>query len=114
MAKIFGAQLKVSQLVKGKGKEKTAIRPFFPISTVRKPLVDLITEKDKIRILTELPGVEEKNISIKVKKREVTISCEQEDIRYRTRIPLPVQVIPKVHEFTLKNGVLSFSLHRQE
>jgi len=90
---------------------KRPIRPLVVSPGVRKPFVDLIVEADKVTILAELPGVHQEDIKISVSGWEVVISAEHGDVRFHKRILLPVQVVPQVHGFYYRNGVLNFSLY---
>jgi len=92
-------------------------RPFQPIvvgrKTVRQPFVDVIQEGDRLKVYAELPGVEEKDIRIRVSEGEVAISAEHGELNYRRQIPLPGRVYPQIRELSFRNGVLSFSLNRK-
>jgi membrane associated rhomboid family serine protease len=88
-------------------------RPVRPITAPRviTPLVDVLIEDDKVTVLANLPGVEEKDIKVEVSEWEVTLSAEYRDIRFHRRVALPVPVIPEVQSPVYRNGVLSFTLY---
>lgn len=86
------------------------VRPLVVGTQVRRPFVDLMVEDGSLHIVAELPGVRREDIKIQVSRMQMVISAEQGEIRYYTRIPLPTPVIPQIHDFYYRNGVLSFSL----
>jgi len=89
-------------------------RPVRPIVApwVITPLMDILVEDDRVIVLANLPGVEEKDIKIDVSEWEVAVSAEYRDIKFHRRVALPVPVIPKVENVVYRNGVLSFTLYR--
>lgn len=92
-------------------------RPLRPLAVgpqVRKPFVDVMVEKEKVRVLAELPGVKQEDIEIDASELEVLISAGHGEERFHERVLLPVLVFPQVHDFYYKNGVLSFSLYRKK
>jgi|GEM_PF-1089001 membrane associated rhomboid family serine protease len=91
--------------------ERLVERPYV-IPRTRTPIIEALIEVDRVRVVAELPGVEERNISITVSEWEFTISAEGEGVRYYGRAVLPVMVVPKVENLSFKNGVLSFVLYR--
>ncbi len=109
VVKAFGAKIKRRQ--PSAPREKT-VTPFYVSPYIRTPFVDILEEEDRIRIIAELPGVEERDINLTTSRLDVDISAEHGDVRYYRRIVLPVPVIPKVEEFNFKNGVLTFTLYR--
>jgi len=88
------------------------IRPIIVSPYVKTPLVDVILEGDRIRILAELPGVSLEDIRIAVTSWDVTISAERGDIRFYRHIILPAPAVPQIEDLTYHNGVLSFTLRR--
>ncbi|MDN5358812.1 MAG: hypothetical protein PWP76_655 [Candidatus Diapherotrites archaeon] len=92
------------------------------ISFTRAPLVDVVDEGDKFRIVAEIPGVNKEDLDVRIMEDSVVIRAEKkmdkEDkgknyyVRergytsyYRT-IALPEPVVPEKAEATYKNGVL--------
>jgi len=72
--------------------------------------MEVATEADRLRVLADLPGVEERDIKIEVSERTLRIRASHGEINYLGRIDLPAPVIPRVHGFNFKNGVLSLYL----
>jgi len=91
--------------------EERSVRPLVS-PWVRTPLVDVSVEADRVIILAALLGVGERDIKIDIFEREVVISAEHEDLRFFKRVVLPVSVLPRVENFSYRNGVLSFTLYR--
>ena len=110
MVKAFGIKPKR----KVAAKEERAYKPVRPIVApwVRTPLVDIHVEPDRIIVMAYMPGVEEGDIRLSVSEWEVIIAAEHEDVRFYKHLVLPVPVIPRVVDFTYRNGVLSFTLYR--
>lgn len=79
----------------------------------REPLVDVFEEKDKIRVIAELPGVEEKDITLELKEGALTISADTKDRKYHKEISLPAPVKPETIKSKYKNGVLEVSIKKE-
>ena len=77
------------------------------------PPVDVFDEGDHLRVVAELPGVEEHDIKAEAKGTELTISAERGHKRYSKRVELP---IPVTDELTMsyKHGVLELKLKKME
>jgi HSP20 family protein len=80
------------------------------VDEVREPLVDVFDEADKITIVAEIPGVEEKKIKIDVKDDILELEAEDSDKKYHKEILLPSKVKEKSLHSTYKNGVLKITL----
>ncbi len=91
---------------------KIPFRPLYVSPGVTTPFVDVLTEGNRLRIVAELSGVEERDIEVEVSDREVVISVKHGERRYFRRIMLPTLVVPHVENFNYRNGVLSFTLQR--
>ena len=107
--KPFGAKVKPKP--PSVSKEKP-VRPLYVSPYVRRPFVDILVEEDRVRIISELPGVDEKDIKLVVSSWDVVISAERGDIRYYKRVVLPTMVVQRVEELSYKNGVLVFTIPR--
>jgi len=75
------------------------------------PVVDVFDEEDHLLIITELPGVERKDIKVNVDDDTLTISTDVPDCRY-TEVELPCVVESKI-KTTYKNGVLKIRLMKR-
>jgi HSP20 family protein len=76
----------------------------------REPLTDIIEEKDKVRVIVELPGVEKDDIQLHVEDRLLDISVDKEDRKFSTNLELPSSVDPDSAHASYKNGVLEVRL----
>lgn len=107
--------LRVKPKVKPKAKLRGR-RPFRPLivkPSISTPLVDVMVELERLNVVAELPGVEEKDINVEVYNQEIVISAEHRERRYYARIELPAPVYPQITDFSYRNGVLSFNLRRR-
>lgn len=85
-------------------------RPSLEIKEERDPLVDVIPEDEKIRVVAEVPGVERSDIKLNCSEKILTIAVDTEERKYYKEIDLPAEVDPKVSKATYKNGVLEIIL----
>ncbi len=78
------------------------------ISKEREPLVDIIKEKDKLKVVAELPGVSKKDIKISLKHKTL-LSIKVEGKFYKEiELPAPVK---KDYKMQYKNGVLELDFN---
>jgi len=82
-----------------------------PERDVREPLVDLFDEKDMVRVIAEVPGVEEGDIRATVEVNILKIRAERGDRKYEKEIELPVAVKGEL-KTRYKNGVLEIELEK--
>lgn len=83
------------------------------VAEVREPLVDVFDEENEIRIIAEIPGVEEKNIKVEVKDDILTISAEAGERKYQKEVLLPHAVEQQITGRSYRNGVLELKLRKQ-
>jgi HSP20 family protein len=81
-------------------------------SEVREPLVDTVYDRkhNEVRVVVDMPGVDEKEISTSVHQRSVRIRASDSERRYAADVPLDVPVEAKPIRKTFNNGVLELSL----
>ncbi len=99
------------------------------LMVTRAPLVDLVDEGDKFRIVAEIPGVDKEDLDVRVYEDSVVIRAEKKlgkeekgknyyvrergyTAYYRT-IALPEPVIPENAEASYRNGVLEIVLPKK-
>lgn len=92
-------------------------RPIGPsvkqvVTRERNPLTDVIDSDCDISITMELPGVEKKDIDLKVTEDSANIHVETQERKYFKEIDLPASVIPESTKATYKNGVLDISIKK--
>jgi len=80
----------------------------------REPLVDVIEEKTKIKIIAELPGVSKGDIQLNATKDNLEVKVETPDRKYYKSLELPVKIRPETASASYKNGVLEISIDRAE
>ena len=88
------------------------VRVPYVEPVVRAPFVDVLVEDDRVLVLAHLPGVDERDIMVYISSWDVTISAERGNVRFYRRVLLPVLVIPRIEDFSYKNGVLTIVLRR--
>jgi HSP20 family protein len=92
----------------------SAGRPALQIKSEREPVVDVIDEEKKIRVVAELPGVQKEDINLDCTDDRLTIQVETERRKYFKEIGLPKPVIASSAKATYTNGVLEVSLDKIE
>ncbi len=70
---------------------------------------DVFDEKDHVRVIAEMPGIEEKDIKLDLKGDKLVISAERADRKYHQEIALP-SVLQGDLETTYKNGILEIRI----
>ena len=80
---------------------KEKVKPKIEIV---EPIVDIFDEKDRIKVIAELPGVSEDDIMVNLSGREIVIDAATEERRYHKAIELPCDV--KDMKKRYKNGIL--------
>ncbi|MFQ6085688.1 MAG: archaeal heat shock protein Hsp20 [Candidatus Bathyarchaeia archaeon] len=80
----------------------------------REPLVDVIEETDKVRLVAELPGVNKEDIDVKATEREVTIKVDTPTRKYSRKVKLPCEVKSEATKARYTNGVLELAFERKE
>jgi HSP20 family protein len=94
------------------------------------PRVNVVENEKEVRITAELPGVDEKDVSVTVSEDSLTLRGEKKEETksesesfYRVErsfgsfertLPLPAEVVTDKAEATFKNGVLTVVLPRAQ
>ena len=97
--------------LKFSGHEGSRRSPFY-IKEEVEPLVDVMDEGDKIRVVAEVPGVEKDDINLDVKPDALTIDVDAGDRKYYKELRLPSEVDPESIKSNYKNGVLKIILRK--
>ncbi|MBI2452357.1 Hsp20/alpha crystallin family protein [Candidatus Pacearchaeota archaeon] len=89
--------------------------------------IDFIETKEKVFIVFELPGFDEKDVSVGVDKRELEIRAKKSDgekmqsyllqklkggIHFRRK--LPDFINPKKFDYTMRNGILEITFEKEK
>jgi HSP20 family protein len=89
-------------------------RPPIEYKDEREPLVDVVSEDGKIRIIAELPGVDKNDIKLQCSEKTLTISVDIAVHKFYKEVELPAPVNPKIGKATFRNGVLQVTLNRAD
>jgi HSP20 family protein len=86
--------------------KETAAGP--QVAETREPLVDVLDEGGHLRVIAELPGVEEKDIKLEIRDDILEITAEKGDRKYRKEVLLPGRAV--LVRSSYRNGVLEIEL----
>lgn len=83
---------------------------------VRQPTADTIVDEKArlVKIITEMPGVEKRDIKIAVEGRYVEISAASGDKKYQVRAPLERKVDANSAKAAYHNGILQITFNLVE
>lgn len=84
------------------------------ISEEREPLVDIIEEKNNVKVVVELPGISKEDINLKCAEESINIKVDTPKRKYSKAVNLPCKVKPMSAKASYKNGVLEIALDRTE
>jgi HSP20 family protein len=76
------------------------------------PLIDVLNEKNEIRVVAEFAGFQRENLKINIDNQQLILSAEASDRKYYKSLNLPKRVIPDEMHMTCKNGVLEIRLRK--
>jgi HSP20 family protein len=106
------SSLKIS---KPKSKTPSASMPISPTTPSieeKEPIVDVFEDGDNINIMAELPGVEEKDVNLKIENNVLTISADTPAKKYSKEVKLPTSIERHSVESKLRNGILEVKLRK--
>ncbi len=89
--------------------KKTAKGPV--VEDIREPLTDLFDEKDRIKVIAELPGVAESEIKTELKGDILTISTTGEK-KYTKELLLQTKVKETSLKSHYRNGILEIEIEK--
>lgn len=93
--------------------QKEPIKKITPREPKRtEPPVDVLDEGDHLRVVAELPGIQEHDIKAEAKGTALTISAERGDRGYSERVELPAPVTGEL-TMSYKHGVLELKLKKK-
>ncbi len=94
------------------------------------PRVDVLDEKDKVKVIADLPGINKEDIKLKIEENRLIIKAdaqkeleekkenyyklERNSAGYYREIALPATVKKEGSKATFKNGVLTIELLKKE
>ncbi|OYT31665.1 MAG: heat-shock protein Hsp20 [Thermofilum sp. ex4484_79] len=88
------------------------IRPH--ITEELEPFTDVIDEKDKFKIVIDMPGVEKEDINVEATEDVIEVSARRGDRKYYKRVVLPEKIRPETAKAQYKNGVLTITVEKLE
>lgn len=111
--RIYGFSIKMGQDRKPIIEEFGNVRPGEQpmMKKEREPLVDVLSKPREITVLAELPGVQKKDIRVKVIGDDDVLHINVPN-KFDKKVKLPVRVKPKQTKASYKNGVLEVNLVR--
>ena len=80
------------------------------VEEVREPIVDVFDEPEGIHIIAEMPGIEEKGISVELKEDILNISAKGENRKYQKEVLLSHPAKAEDMSWTYKNGMLEIKI----
>jgi len=92
----------------GTGKRKVEV------TKTREPLADVFDEKDHVLIIVELPGIDEKSISLDMKENMLILEAGSAERKYEKEIILDAQVDFEAREVSFNNGMLKLKLKKKK
>ena len=95
-------------------KEKQeAVEPEGPPPIPKERPADIFDEKDYVKIIAEIPGVEEKDIGIKLQKDVLILSVDIPDRKYYQELELSCEPKGKLKKL-YQNGILEIKIQKAE
>lgn len=111
---VYGFSLKVgpdgNAVFEPFGNVKAGKQPV--IKEEREPLVDVLSKPGEVTVLAELPGVEKKDIQVKVVGDDDVLHIHVPN-KFDKNVKLPTTVKPKLTKAQYKNGVLEVNLVKE-
>jgi HSP20 family protein len=89
-------------------------RPPLDLQEKREPLVDIIQQNGELKVITELPGVDKKDIQLYITENNLTINVEKQGRNYFKELDLPFEVDPNSAKSNYRNGILETILKKLE
>jgi len=82
-----------------------------PPVTVEEPSADVFEDEHHLKVVAELPGIEEKDIKADLNGNELIISADTPDRKYHKEITLPSLPESEIDR-TYRNGILEITLKK--
>jgi HSP20 family protein len=93
--------------------KRGAAAPWKALTDKREPLVDVVDADKQVRVMAELPGAKKEDIEITIEGRNLTITVDDPERKYRKELELPVPVKVKSARSTFNNGILEITLDKE-
>jgi HSP20 family protein len=115
--KVYGVSMRMGPEGKPLVKEYGNVRHAEPVedgqSSSDDPLMDLIEEKDKVRIIIGLPGVRMEDVTVCAEDTRLDVDVDTEHKKFSRRIDLPCPIRSASTTAVYKNGVLEITMDRE-
>jgi HSP20 family protein len=115
--KMYGVSMRMGQDGQPHIQEFGNIKPLAPARTNEitpmEPLMDVIKEKDIVRVIIELPGVQKEDICANADDLWLDVTVDTENRKFSRRIELPCPVRSGNGAVSYKNGVLEVTMDRE-
>jgi HSP20 family protein len=103
---------KLDQLARERSRGKPA--PYRKQEGVVEPYTEVIEGESNVEVIAEMPGVEEKDIDLKVQEDRIAISTPGPKRIYRAEVVLPARVLGEPLEKSYHNGVFKLRLKKSQ
>ncbi|MBI3000155.1 MAG: Hsp20/alpha crystallin family protein [Deltaproteobacteria bacterium] len=84
------------------------------VEAVREPIVDVFDEKDAVVVVAELPGINEKDITVGLRDDILTIAAETGEQKYYKEVLLEVPITPEGLARSYRNGILEIRICKKK
>lgn len=89
----------------------STLKKATPPETIQERPVDIFDEGDSIKVIAEIPGVEEKDIKVDLQDDTLSLSVDIPGRKYHKDLRLPVKPEGNL-EKTYKNGILEVKINK--
>jgi len=97
--------------VKSKVRETTS---YKQVRDMKKPPIDVIDCGDHLEVVIEIPGVDERDVKLRVKEDRLSLStAEGSERKYSAEVILPSKVEPSPFERKYHNGILRVKFRKK-
>jgi HSP20 family protein len=83
------------------------------LQDTREPLIDIIDEPERIKVIAELPGVDKEDINLTATERSLIIDVNNPIRKYHKELEFPVDVDEVSATSSYKNGVLETVIQKK-
>ena len=84
------------------------------VEEVREPMVDVFDEAETVKVIAEMPGVEQSKIHIEIEGDILSLSAEGEERKYSKEVLLPAEVEEETADSSYENGILEVELRKKQ
>ena len=104
---LYGVKINVNE----KGLPNVERFGTFPGSDIREPIVDVFNEDHLIRIVAEMPGIEEQDITTELTERVLFLNAKRDEWRYAAEIEIP-DAVTDILSITCRMGITEIELQK--